>query len=202
MSAAARRSNPEARRAQLVGAAFAVFSDKGVAATTVSDIVKAAGVAQGTFYLYFDSKDELINAVVETMIDQVLQSIEAQVATPGLSALERFAAVRQAFVEISDEPHEQELQAMFHRPENRAIHDRMVAEMGGRIAPAIERIVAQGIDEGVFVPQNTHIAARAVLGALQGLEASLDGGSHTAVGIDAVAGFALRGLGYQGKLPE
>lgn len=201
MSAAARRSDPQARRAQLVGAAFAVFTKQGVANTTVSDIVKEAGVAQGTFYLYFDSKDEIICAVVEAMVEQVIERIEAQETVAELSALERFSAVRQAWVEFSDEPHEQELQELFHRPENRAIHDRMAAAMGKRLAPVLERIIVQGIEEGVFVPQDTRIAAWAILGALQGMEASMSGSSHTPDGIDTVSGFALRGLGYRGELP-
>ena len=63
----------EARRAELVSAAAAVFARRGVANTAVSDIVKAAGVAQGTFYLYFDSKDAAILAVVEQVLDDVVR---------------------------------------------------------------------------------------------------------------------------------
>lgn len=53
------------KRAELAGAAARVFGERGVAGTAVSDIVKAAGVAQGTFYPYFDSKDDVLLAVAE-----------------------------------------------------------------------------------------------------------------------------------------
>jgi AcrR family transcriptional regulator len=53
------------RREQLLNAALAVFSAEGYSAAKVSDIVGRAGVAQGTFYLYFRSKQEVMLALFE-----------------------------------------------------------------------------------------------------------------------------------------
>ena len=61
----ARRRNPTERRDQLVAAARRVFEKKGFARTSVSDIVKAAGVAQGTFYLYFKEKNDISKHCIE-----------------------------------------------------------------------------------------------------------------------------------------
>ncbi len=44
----------------IVDAAAALFMKKGVSSVTISDIVKQAGVAKGTFYIYFESKDDLV----------------------------------------------------------------------------------------------------------------------------------------------
>ena len=54
----------EQRRAQLIDATLALFSERGIEATRVSDIAEAAGVAQGLLYHYFDSKDELLAAII------------------------------------------------------------------------------------------------------------------------------------------
>ena len=57
----ATRTQPEAqRRQQILSAARSVFDQKGYEIATVSDIVRMAGVAQGTFYLYFDSKKDIV----------------------------------------------------------------------------------------------------------------------------------------------
>src|SRR5438067_10383037 len=53
------------RREQLLDAALTVFSAEGYSAAKVSDIVGHAGVAQGTFYLYFRSKQEVMLALFE-----------------------------------------------------------------------------------------------------------------------------------------
>jgi len=51
------------RRRDLMDASEQLFAHKGVAVTTVDDITRAAGVAKGTFYLYFSSKDDLLTAL-------------------------------------------------------------------------------------------------------------------------------------------
>jgi AcrR family transcriptional regulator len=63
---------PEERREELLDAAAQAFADKGVGRTTVSDITEAAGVAKGTFYLYFESKDHLLGGLKERFVNEVL----------------------------------------------------------------------------------------------------------------------------------
>jgi AcrR family transcriptional regulator len=62
----------EATRKELLNAALKVFGEKGYPAATISDIVGAAGVTQGTFYLYFKNKSEIFSELLreyrETMI--------------------------------------------------------------------------------------------------------------------------------------
>jgi AcrR family transcriptional regulator len=62
------------RREQLLDAAVACFADQGYAAAKVSDIVQRAGVAQGTFYLYFKSKREVLVALVERFCQTLLEA--------------------------------------------------------------------------------------------------------------------------------
>lgn len=77
-STGAQRS--EDRDVQLLDAAEALFAKQGVAATTVSDITAAAGVAKGTFYLYFDSKEQLLGTLkerfIEGMVDVVAEATD------------------------------------------------------------------------------------------------------------------------------
>lgn len=56
---------PEERRREIIGAARFLFAERGYDGTSVSAIVARAGVAQGTFYLYFPSKDHVLAAVLE-----------------------------------------------------------------------------------------------------------------------------------------
>ncbi len=64
---------PEERRADIMRAAVEVFSEKGLEAATVEDITRAAGVAKGTFYLYFVSKEHLLAALRERMVEDALE---------------------------------------------------------------------------------------------------------------------------------
>ena len=64
-TAPSRTKPAEVRLDELMGAAQALFLEKGVEATTISEITEAAGVAKGTFYVYSPCKQEMLVAVGE-----------------------------------------------------------------------------------------------------------------------------------------
>jgi AcrR family transcriptional regulator len=68
---------PDQRRQQLLEAATWVFARKGFRRASVSDIIARAGVARGTFYLYFDSKERVFLAIVENFHRHVTGAITA-----------------------------------------------------------------------------------------------------------------------------
>jgi AcrR family transcriptional regulator len=78
-----RKSDPEHRRQQLVEAATAVFIRQGYANTRVADIAAAAGVAKGTVYEYFPSKEEVFLAVFAWVNEGITQRIEEEIAGAG-----------------------------------------------------------------------------------------------------------------------
>jgi len=185
-----------------VDAAFGVFMEKGVAASSVDDIVEAAGVAKGTFYLYFQTKDDAINAVAERVVDGVAGAVEAAAAKPGLSPVDRLLSLGEAVGQVGAEPNEGELIDVLHRPENRAIHDRLMERVVARLIATVESIVSDGIAEGQFAHQDPHFAAGFVLASFTSLH-DLVGGE---AGVEHVASelnaFILRGLGYTGEGPR
>nr|WP_141430502.1 TetR family transcriptional regulator [Bacillus sp. 03113] len=61
---------------KILQSAIEVISEKGLDKTSISDIVKKAGVAQGTFYLYFRSKNALIPAIAENLLTLTLNRIK------------------------------------------------------------------------------------------------------------------------------
>ncbi len=76
---------PDARRRQLLTAATTVFARRGYRAAGISDIVATAGVARGTFYLYFASKAEVFLAIADDFYDR----LEIQIAQGGASRISR-----------------------------------------------------------------------------------------------------------------
>ncbi|MEC0685232.1 TetR family transcriptional regulator, partial [Bacillus haynesii] len=64
---------------KILQAAIEVISEKGLDKASISDIVKKAGTAQGTFYLYFSSKNALIPAIAENLLTHTLDHIKSKV---------------------------------------------------------------------------------------------------------------------------
>ena len=193
---ARQHKEPGVRRAELVAAAARLFAEQGVGDTAVSDIVRAAGVAQGTFYLYFDSKDAIVCAVAEELIGGMVARIEEVLAESGRSAVEKLEAMALALLEITDESYEIELMAVFHRPDNLAIHDRVNRSVGPRLMPHLAGIIEQGVAEGVFVAEDPEATAWFVFGALQGMEAGFTDVERSREAVAQLRTFVLRALGY------
>jgi AcrR family transcriptional regulator len=187
----------EARRAELVSAAASVFTQRGVANTAVSDIVRKAGVAQGTFYLYFDSKDDAILAVVERMADAMTEATAARTEAPS-SAVDKLLALRNVLAEAGSEPEAAELVDLMHRRENRLLHDRLAEDLTRRLVPLLEAIVEQGVADGDFRVDDSRAAAWFVLAGLQSVELAGTAISEMPAALTKATEFALRALGYQG----
>lgn len=87
----ARRQRLE-RRSQILTAALSVFAERGYHGTGVADIIRAARVARGTFYLYFASKRALFDQVLDDLLDEVDQGVKrvelGPAAPPPLDQLE------------------------------------------------------------------------------------------------------------------
>ena len=74
-----RSRRKEARPAEILKAALALFAERGYAATKLEDVAAAAGIAKGTVYLYFPTKEELFKAVVRQELLPNLDRFEALV---------------------------------------------------------------------------------------------------------------------------
>lgn len=93
------RPSRDARRQSLVEAAKSEFATKGYHATTVDDITRAAGVAKGTFYLYFDEKRAIYYEVIGSFM-QLIKDIGSAVGQNTTDPLAFFARAEQAALEL------------------------------------------------------------------------------------------------------
>ena len=197
-----RTARREVRRRELIEAAVTVFSTKGVAGASVDDIVRTAGVAKGTFYLYFATKDDLVNAIASAMVEGVAERVQAVATDPARSPVERLLAFGAGIGEVGDEPYERELIEVFHRPENRLLHDRISERALVRLAPVVAGVISDGIAVGQFRQQDPHRAAAYVMACFGSLHEVVTALEAVPEAIDELNEFVLGGLGYDGEVPR
>ena len=144
---------------KLLDAAAAEFGESGFHDASISAITRRAGVALGTFYTYFDSKDEIFRALVVDMSDAVKSAAREAIAPDmrglaveraALAAFLRFAAEHKEVYRIIDE-------AEFVDPQSYRMHYETIA---ARIA---ERF-AKGAQDGDFRPDLGEVEAWALMG--------------------------------------
>jgi AcrR family transcriptional regulator len=77
---------PKEKRGAILAAAQALFGHYGYRRTSIEDIAQEAGIAKGTVYLYFKSKEEIFRALCQQLIEHVLSAAEAASQTEGTIA--------------------------------------------------------------------------------------------------------------------
>jgi AcrR family transcriptional regulator len=78
---------------ELIEVAGKLFHQKGYSKTSVQDIVDAVGVTKGSFYYYFQGKEELLFLIHDEYINRILQVARAVESDPGLSSSEKLKAI-------------------------------------------------------------------------------------------------------------
>ncbi|MGB9663166.1 MAG: TetR/AcrR family transcriptional regulator [Moorellaceae bacterium] len=139
---------PEVRREEIMNAAEELFKEKGVEETSVNDITHRAGIAKGTFYWYFKSKDELLDALVEREIDRYIERITPIVEASDLNAVEKLRRMLEVHNKICAA--KDNLRDFFHRTENALTHQKHLILELKKTAPLLEQVVKQGIKEKLF----------------------------------------------------
>ena len=145
-----RRLDSKSRRDELLEAAGELFLKKGYRDTSVNSIVESIGVSKGTFYYYFDSKEDMLDGLVEKLSEPIYEEIDEIVSRDSSTAIEKlnevFAASRQIKLDRIDEV--LRILRLIYRPENLRLLNRIETSTIDEIAPKISRIVRQGVEEG------------------------------------------------------
>jgi AcrR family transcriptional regulator len=100
-------------REKLLAAARRVFATKGLGEATARDIVRETDLATGTFYNYFDSKEDVFRALLEDLATRARAAVSEQRQRPGASLEDRIHGAYRAYFELAVE--DAELFAVFRR---------------------------------------------------------------------------------------
>jgi AcrR family transcriptional regulator len=163
------RPSRDVRRSTLVDAAKRCFASRGYHATTVDDITRAAGVAKGTFYLYFDEKREIYYEVIRTFM-QLIKDIGASIAATSSDPRDLFARAERAARELMQMfLDNRELVRLAYR-ESMGMDpelERMIAGFYREIAQVAAHNIAVAIDLGLIRPVDPMITAYAHIGMVE-----------------------------------
>ena len=154
------------KRRRILDAAVRVFARKGYFAARVADIAKGAGVADGTIYLYFRNKEDiLVRLFDEVMSEHVVQAREAVRALP--SASERLLAVAERHLTVLGE--NRDLAAVFQVELRQSIRfmERFTASWLRDYFALLDEVMAMGQRDGSLRRDiNRTLAAKMLFGAL------------------------------------
>jgi len=140
---------PEERRNEILDTAEQLFFTKGYAKTTVNDVLQVIGIAKGTFYYYFKSKEEVMDAVVMRFIDAGVAAAKQIVSNRELTVHEKLLQIIMA--QKPDSDRKGQMIEQFHQVENAQIHQKSLSETILHLTPILTEVVEQGIREKLFL---------------------------------------------------
>jgi len=154
--------DPEIRRTEIIDIAEELFLKSGYNETAVSDIVKRVGVSQGTFYYYFKSKEDILNAIIERYIYDIKMGVKAIAAKDDINAIEKIMAFFD-FLNNMDQGKEK-LIDYFHEDQNVHLHARFEKNVPSNIIPPFCQIIEEGVQEDLFDTKYPEMAALSIIG--------------------------------------
>lgn len=155
-------------RAQLVRAAATLIADKGVEGLRLREVTDAADVGFGSFYNYFESKEELVEAVAQDLMVSLAESLGARVESLA-DPVEAAGAAHRWFVRTAvEDPETARLVVNL---------DQADVRFQERILPFGQRLLEAGVEQGHFLPRaspltTVHYVVGATLAVTRGV---LDG---------------------------
>ena len=136
----------ERRKEELIRIAYTKFLEKGYEQTSVDEIIGEAQIAKGTYYHYFQSKEQMLEHVVDMMLQKGSQRA-AKVLDSDLPMQEKIVGIMLAFRPMEDEL---VIQDTLNKSENLLLHDRVNKKLISDAVPLLSDIVKEGIHHGVF----------------------------------------------------
>ncbi|MDR2976985.1 MAG: TetR/AcrR family transcriptional regulator [Streptococcaceae bacterium] len=144
----AKRKTHDERKNEILDEAEKIFGRKGYEKATVNDILDAVGIGKGTFYYYFDSKEEVREAVIMRFVERFRVAAQEVADATNLDAHEKMKIISIGLSQkvdpdawIFDELHKVEISSM---------HQRSIIEMIIVLSPIMANVVRQGIAEGIY----------------------------------------------------
>ena len=143
----------KARKQELLDIALELFHKRGYEKTSIEAILKKASISKGAFYYYFNSKDEVLEALAHQQAEEVIKIIQKIADDPRLNALEKLNRV---FIEATEYKvvHEESRLKLFKVMErykkNLKLTHKVLENSVKLLGPSLKKIFEQGIKEGYF----------------------------------------------------
>ncbi|GLI06737.1 TetR family transcriptional regulator [Paenibacillus tyrfis] len=140
--------DPKTRRQEILTVAGELLRHHGYAGTTVEAIIQKAGVAKGTFYYYFKSKEQILDALVHELVDRLCETYQQIADDPAMGVMDKLRHMLRGQHQLA--VNESKLMEGLHQPENRELHERINVEIIAKISPVLAQVIEQGKQESLF----------------------------------------------------
>ena len=155
------------RKREIIGAARELFREKGHENLTMQELMDKLNIAKGTIYHHFGSKNDLLEAVVEDLIDEELQRKKELIESRHFKKLNALEKMKQFVAQDTLAEDNENILESLHHPENAEMHAKQLGRYILKLAPLFAAIIEEGCGEGVFKTRHPLECAEFMLSGFQ-----------------------------------
>lgn len=139
----------EERRNEILDAAERLFTGRGYQQTTINHILEEVQIAKGTFYYYFKSKEEVMDAIIDRINARDVRAAQAVADDKSLTPVEKILQILSVQQPKTGDSKERMIR-QFDIPANAQMQQKSIARSIRALSPILAQAVRQGIGEGIF----------------------------------------------------
>ncbi len=141
--------DPEERKKELIDAAERLFVTMGYDQTAISDIVRDVSVSQGAYYYYFDSKEDVLVAILEKNIAIMEEALRQIADRTDLDETVKLNAMINQFISRTNSG--KKILNYIQQEKNATLHSKLMKiRPFARIAPIMAEVISKGVEKGRF----------------------------------------------------
>ena len=140
----------EKRKKELLKIAYDMFLAQGYENTSVDEIIERAQIAKGTYYYHFQSKERMLEEVIDMMIDSEAKMAE-QIITMDIPVPQKIVMM---ITSMKPTEAEQPIKNALFQPENVLMHHKVRKKLITVITPLLSEVIKEGVNEGIFECDN------------------------------------------------
>ena len=140
----------DVRKNEILDAAGILFSEKGYDNTSVTDIMNAVGIAKGTLYHHFKSKEDIMDALIKRQTDAIFLGAKKIAEDKSIPVKERIIRTILALHVDRSQTQGQKMMEQLHKPQNTQMHEKTKKIVFMGVPPILADMVAEGVQQGIF----------------------------------------------------
>lgn len=137
------------RKTEILETASRLFLEKGFDGTSIADILKEVGIAKGTLYHHFKSKEEIMDELISIKTNNIIIEVKSVSEDESLTIEEKMVNAIAA-MNVSDKEDSKAMMEHMNKPQNALMNQKINKILLNNIPPILAKIIEEGVKEEIF----------------------------------------------------
>jgi len=152
----------KSKKEQILDVSLSLFLEKGYDNTSISDILSNLNIARGTLYYHFESKEAIMDEIIERSIKSVIEEAKGIVFRQGMTVQEKMFTLFSSTSMRRLSGRELMIDYL-NQPQNALLHEKINRSFIQKIVPILGDIIKEGVEEGTFINAYPYESAEMIL---------------------------------------